>query len=344
MGAIMGGGLNETPWLRYADEYMTMMLDNRLRAPDLDQRMTYPQNWPEPMRKEYGDDKGLSAVKEHRDKVSKAFLTLRKAIDDFNPDVVLIWSKEQMENFGEDVMPPFCVYCYEEMEFKPHRQSDRLGPTIWGEDQHTVVKIKGNRAAGKYLTSKLIQEGFDMAYAYKPLHVPSLAHTFEGLITYLDWDRKGFPYPVMPFYVNGYGHHHLTGKGFSKEGEIDPPAPPPWRCYDLGRATARILRDSPWRVALIAGSSWSHAHLTEKTHRLWPDVETDRVLFHELAAGNYGYFRDLETPELVASGNQEILSWVCLAGACAELGLKPVYMDKVETWIFASTKITSVFA
>jgi hypothetical protein len=50
----------------------------------------------------------------------------------------------------------------------------------------------------------------------------------------------------------------------------DPNAPPPWRSFDLGRETARILRDSPWRVALVATSSWSRVFLTEK-HRwvLW---------------------------------------------------------------------------
>jgi hypothetical protein len=217
------------------------------------------------------------------------------------------------------------------------------GPTIWGEDENTVVKVPGARQQAKYVAAKLIDEGFDITYAYKPLHQECIAHTFEGLITHLDWERKGFPYPVLPFYINGLGHQHLTARGQSREGELDPPAPPPWRCYDLGKATARILRDSPWRVALIAGSSWSHGFMAPSTNRLWPDVEADRALAKELKAGNYKFWRELKRDDMINWGNQEITSWVALAGACEELGLKPTYFDMVETWAFASTKVTAIF-
>ena len=64
MGEIIGGGLNEMPWLRYADEHMATMLENRLRSPDLDSKWKDPNHWPEPMREEYGDDKGLTAARE----------------------------------------------------------------------------------------------------------------------------------------------------------------------------------------------------------------------------------------------------------------------------------------
>ena len=56
----------------------------------------------------------------------------------------------------------------------------------------------------------------------------------------------------------------------------------PRRLMDLGAATARALRDSDWRVALIASSSWSHAFLCDKTWRLYPDMESDRHLFKAL--------------------------------------------------------------
>ena len=40
----------------------------------------------------------------------------------------------------------------------------------------------------------------------------------------------------------------------------------------MGQATARVLNKSPWRVVLMASSSWSHSFLTEKNYQLWPDV------------------------------------------------------------------------
>ena len=36
----------------------------------------------------------------------EAFRKLRKVIDDFNPDAVLIWGDDQYENFQEDLVPP----------------------------------------------------------------------------------------------------------------------------------------------------------------------------------------------------------------------------------------------
>ena len=49
----------------------------------------------------------------------------------------------------------------------------------------------------------------------------------------------------------------------SRQVDFDPPSPSPKRFMDLGAATARALRDSPFRVALLASSSWSHAFLVE---------------------------------------------------------------------------------
>ena len=84
MGEIMGGGLNEFPYFRFADEKMSVMFRRLLQSPDLDPRLKDPQNWPAGMREEYGDDRGVTAARIHHDKVTAAFRTLRAAIDDFD--------------------------------------------------------------------------------------------------------------------------------------------------------------------------------------------------------------------------------------------------------------------
>ena len=63
------------------------------------------------------------------------------------------------------------------------------------------------------LASALIERGIDMAYAYKPLHVDGLAHAFTNTLLYLDWDRRGFPWPVLPFAVNCYGSNLIHAQG-----------------------------------------------------------------------------------------------------------------------------------
>ena len=83
--------------------------------------------------------------------------------------------------------------------------------------------------------------------------------------------------------VNCFGRDVIRNRGGAMQyaNEPDPPAPSPRRCFALGQATARILKDSPWRVVLMASSSWSHAFLTAKHHLLYPDLEADRVLLEQ---------------------------------------------------------------
>jgi hypothetical protein len=122
------------------------------------------------------------------------------------------------------------------------------------------------------------------------------------------------------------------------EADWDPPAPSPKRLFDLGAATARILAASPYRVALIASSGWSHAFLTPKNNYLWPDTAADRRMFEALKRADWAAWRDLPAAAVEDSGQQEILNWSCLAGAMSELGRQPKETVFLDTWIFNSTK------
>src|SRR5207253_3254173 len=157
-----------------------------------------------------------------------------------------------------------------------------------------------------------------------------LGHAFIRVVLYLDYDRQGWPYPVIPFHVNAYGANLVRSRGgvahlFSND-EVEtnpPPAPSPARCFALGQAVARVMRASPWRVALVASSSWSHAFLTRKHYYLYPDHDADRALYAALRDGDYDAWRGYSLGAVEESGQHELLSWFCLAGAMAELGRRP---------------------
>jgi hypothetical protein len=121
-----------------------------------------------------------------------------------------------------------------------------------------------------------------MPYAYKTLHYQGLPHAFPNTLLFLDYDRKGFPYPVLPFHVNCYGSSVVKNRGGSPlqaagDAEPDPPAPSARLCFDIGAATARVFKESRYRAVQLGSSSWSHAFLVEKHHMLWPDIEADRA-------------------------------------------------------------------
>src|SRR5712692_4118862 len=125
--------------------------------------------------------------------------------------------------------------------------------------------------------------------------------------------------------------------------ECDPPSPQPWRCFDLGRASAQAMAASPWRVALVASSSWSHSFLTSNSWYTHPDVEADKRYYEALVAGDWNVWRETPLEQAEASGHHELLNWFCLAGAMSELDRKPSESRFLESWLCNSDKVFAVF-
>jgi hypothetical protein len=337
MGEILAAGVTHYPPLTGHDNQMTGILKRMLQNPQLPDKYRHVEGWPAPMREEWGGDEGTASACRHRAQLLKWFSQVRRAIDRFKPDFILMWGDDQYENFKEDVIPPYCIYAYETLEFTPPPHN------VWGEPPDRTFRLPGHPAAARYLASALLEAGFDPAYAYRPLHHP-LGHAFRNAILYLDYNRAGFGYPVVPFAINCYGRRVICQRGglpnFDPRIEIrlDPPSPSPQRLFDLGAATARALKASPWRVVLMASSGWSHAFLTAKNYFLYPDTPADERLYEALRAGDYETWRRLPLSSIEDSGQHEILNWMCLAGAMKELGYRPQTSALFTTWIFNSSK------
>ena len=338
MGEILVAGITHYPPLAGRDETMSWILKRMLQNPQLPEKFRHAENWPEAMRKEWGSDEGAAAAARHRELLLRSLHHARAQIDGFNPDFIVVWGDDQYENFREDVVPPYCIYAHESFEFGPPPNN------VWNEPADKKFHSPGKVDAAKYFASGLIEAGFDTAYSYKPLHHP-LGHAFANAVLYLDYDRRGFPYPIVPFAINCYGRKVIAQRGglpmFENpptEAQLDPPAPTPRRLFDLGAATAHLLAKSKWRVVLMASSGWSHAFLTQKNHYLYPDTPADRALFDALRTGDFDAWRNYPAKAVEESGQQEILNWMCLAGALSELKRKPTETEFIDTWIFNSSK------
>ncbi|MBW7945332.1 MAG: extradiol ring-cleavage dioxygenase [Sphingomonadaceae bacterium] len=361
MGEVLGLGVTHYPPLSGCDADMANILKGRLQDPDVPAHEKDPANWPAEMRAEWGDDEGLAGAARHRAAMLHGLRKAREALDAFNPDFVIIWGDDQYENFRETIIPPFCVMAYEDMAVRPwghasesamfSDKEDEWGggkPNVWKERKDFEIMVRGHRKAAKHIVESLLERDFDVYYAYKPLHHPSIPHAFLNSILYLDYDRRGFPWPVVPFQINCYGRAVISYRGFisrlaDRGRELDPPSPSPRRAFDLGAEVARICAESPWRVALIASSSWSHAFLVDRTYRMQPDVELDRKLYDALVAGNWDVWRNLTLRQIEESGDQELLNWFALAGAMNALGQPCAWSDFVQTYVFNSSKVTAIF-
>src|SRR6185295_17869540 len=96
MAEILGVGATHYPPGMVPEEHkpwpLARMLQTDRRIPE---RMRDPANWPEPMRKEWGDDEGITAHKAHKARVFQAFRKIREEIDTFKPDFIVMWGDDQ---------------------------------------------------------------------------------------------------------------------------------------------------------------------------------------------------------------------------------------------------------
>ena len=157
MGEILGIGCPHGPHLKLTDEtmancYFRVNLKNE-KTPAF---LKDPKNWPSELRAEWGDDEGLAAARRHREESLRGFRAARQALDAFHPDFVVIFGDDQYENFKEEVLPPFCVYALEEIDFggKPKGGLAPGGVSIGTFlERPPLPKIKGNKRSATFLAA-----------------------------------------------------------------------------------------------------------------------------------------------------------------------------------------------
>jgi hypothetical protein len=95
---------------------------------------------------------------------------------------------------------------------------------------------------------------------------------------------------------------------------------------------------------IYASGGWSHGFLVEKNHCLWPDVETDRLRAQQIREGREAEWKNITVREIEDAGQQELMTWICVAGAMHELRQQGEVIDYVETaGVFNSGKCLAVW-
>ncbi|GAA2901376.1 hypothetical protein GCM10010472_69480 [Pseudonocardia halophobica] len=352
MTTALGLGLTHYPLLAGTDANMANLLRWTLTDPDIPEAAKDVSSWPQRMREEWGEDGGESAAAGHRAALVAGLAQCRKALDEFQPDLLVVWGDDQFENFREEVVPPFCVLAYDDLELHPFElQIERGLPNAWGMPDETTFVLRGDAGRARALADGLINDGFDMAYSYRKRAGARFPHAILNTQIFLDYDNAGcrFPYPILPITVNCYGQHAIARRGglarFAEiaDERLDPVGPTPQRCLALGAAVARNLRESGLRVAYVASSSWSHAFLNDKDWHLRPDGPADQVFYDALVSGDRRPWQEATGRQIVEAGQHEMLNWFCLLGAVDELGLGPTWSDFVTTDVFNSNKAFAVY-
>jgi hypothetical protein len=352
MGEILGLGLSHYPGPIAPPQYWSRMVARNVEVGRVTPELFADKaRWPKLMLDEWSTDDGLAAAEEHRRRLLDGYRALREALDAFAPDLVLIWGDDQFENYKRDCVPAFAIGIFDELVTHPFGGSEPVFKTaenVWGLPVDAPMLVRGHSRGAAELTRHLIEDQFDIAYSLEFRDKRGLAHSFNNSILYLDYERHGdgFTYPIIPMHVNCYGSDLMkTAAGMEGKGLdiLSPPAPTPRRCFDVGASVARFFAASPWRVALIGSSSWSHGSLTKKHGRLYPDLDADQRRLEELRSGAYRSWGSLTAAEIDDAGQHELSNWICLAGAMAELDRPVEIVDFVPSHLFNSSKCFAIF-
>jgi len=352
MAEFLGLGLTHYPLLSVPDDRMADLLRWTLSDPGIPAAEKDPAHWPELMRREWGDDGGAAAAAGHRERLREGLGACRRALDEFRPDVLVVWGDDQYENFREEAVPPFCLLAYGDTEVCPFEVMNARGaPNVWGLPDDMTFTLRGDADGARLLANELLEDGFDIAYSYRKRENAHFPHAIANTQLFLDYDHAGreFPYRILPITVNCYGQHVIARRGglarFAEiaDERLDPAGPSPRRCGQLGAAVARAMAKTDRRVALVASSSWSHAFLTDKLWHLRPDTPADRRLYEAFVAGDWDAWTAVSGSEIVDSGQHEMLNWFCLAGAMRELNMPLSWSEFVTTDVFNSNKCFAIF-
>src|SRR5712691_7689571 len=153
MGEILGLGMTHTPPLLNELGDRGRRLKAMMADPLLPERYRDPAQWPEPMRRQWGQDEGETHALQHRDRLVECMQWSRKELDDFNPDLVVIFGDDQYENFKEDCVPAFQINCYDSCVAKPWEHARPGTANAWHEPAEKEFTYKSDRRAAKHVAT-----------------------------------------------------------------------------------------------------------------------------------------------------------------------------------------------
>ncbi|MCL2533997.1 MAG: hypothetical protein FWE39_07520 [Nocardiaceae bacterium] len=339
MGAILGVGLSDNPVIARQDELWTYSLRQALINDSTPESIKSPETWPAEMRVPWESDHGTALARSVRESQEREFRRVRKAIDEFEPDAVIVIAKDHREALDRSLMVPYWFSAGDRVSMHPWRTLADT-PSVFGDPADTGFELPGAPELSYDLLEGLAGEGFDAPYRFGDC--VSAPHALASALVHLDWDDRAFSTPTIMLGVSPFGPRDRNVVGLSPLAHAAPL--PPRRAFDLGAAIARVVLRGTSRVVIAAAAGWSHANNTAASrHWLWPDVDADEKLYASWREGDLRCVADLDPAQLEEHGWWEHSIWAVLAGAMTESGSELTYSSLQTNYLFNSNWVTSIF-
>jgi protocatechuate 4,5-dioxygenase beta chain len=246
-------------------------------------------------------------LKEMIGRIQHCHAQLIEEFDAYKPDVLIIIGGDQIEMFDRSNVPQFMIYT-------GSTAAGRKAGTPFDAESPPQVTCEIEVEFSKYLLTKLVkEEGFDVAFSSEMANFgrgKGLPHAFANMLSYI---MENTHVPTVLIYENTY----------------DPPSLSAKRCYEFGRALARIARKDSRRIAIMGSGGLAHDPGGKRSG--WLDVPLDQWFLEKIAAGEGQATQSLFTydSDTMVSGTGEIRAWISVAGALEEMGAHATVVDYI---------------
>lgn len=243
---------------------------------------------------------------------------LAKALQEVDPDAVVVIGDDQEELFLDDGTPTFAIYWGDTIDdFAPDEEEQEsmaagLRAALWAQHSDTRESYPVPSKLGLHLIESFMVDEFDITQVAKQREGRTVGHAFTFPRRRMMGDRV---IPLLPVLINTY---------------YAPNQPSARRCYQLGRALRRGIESFPEdiTVAVIASGGLSHFVVDERLDHQILDGLRD-CDFESLASIPRSYMR---------SGTSEGLNWIAAGGALEGLTMElvdyvPAYRSTAGTGV-----------
>jgi hypothetical protein len=208
-------------------------------------------------------------IDDHETNMEKAirthegFRVLRQRMAELEPDVVVVFSDDQLECFDFNNYPAFAIFVGPEFRKSPRVR--RTGDTA-GRHAEPGASFKGHPELSRAVLTGVMRRGFDPAFC---MDMPKADRGIAGGIIRTAEELTDWQTPIVPVMMNVY---------FA-------PQPTAFRCYQLGKAVREVIDEypEPIRVAIVASGGLWH---TPGQNLAWLNEEFDRRMLEHLRAGD----------------------------------------------------------
>jgi 3-O-methylgallate 3,4-dioxygenase len=234
---------------------------------------------------------------------------LSDSIQSARLDTLIVVGDDQREQYFEDNMPAFLVYCGASIG-NSTLEVPAEAPDYWKRARSQYHEPEAprdypvDRGLALHLIDALLEAEFDVSIAQRLARPRGEGHAFGFVHRRL---LGGAALPIVPIVVNTY---------------YPPNQPRPRRCFRLGEVLRQAIAGWPQeqKIGVLASGGLSHFTI---------DEELDRRVLQACSAGDEETLAAIP-PAKLNSGNSEIRNWMVMAGAAA--GLRAQWREYVPLY------------